>query len=127
MPRILVVEDDPLTLQVLQTVLTEEGYTVVPATDGRAALDYLGSCGPFQPDAIVLDLYLPAVDGMEVAGAYRQMPVRHAPIVVLSAAYDVRQRAAELRAAGALTKPMELDAFLAQVQAAVTAQALVPS
>ncbi len=120
MPRILVVEDDPATLAVLQEVLADEGYTVIPAVDGRSALDYLGSCGPYQPDVIVLDLYLPAVDGQEVAAAYRQMPVRHAPIVVLSAAYDVLQRAVELKAAGALTKPMALDALLAQVRAAVT-------
>jgi DNA-binding response OmpR family regulator len=48
------------------------------------------------------------------------MPVRHAPILVLSAAYDALQRAVDLRAAGALTKPMALDALLAQVKAAIT-------
>jgi len=118
--RILVVEDDPATLMFLTDALESEGYQVAPASDGRAALDYLESCGRYQPDAILLDLYLPLVDGQEVAAAYGKLAVHHAPIVVVSAALDAVRRAASMRVSGALVKPVALDELLDRVRTVVT-------
>jgi CheY-like chemotaxis protein len=61
------------------------------------------------PDVILLDMKMPVMDGWELARVYRQSPGRHAPIVVMTAARDAAQRAAEVAADGHLAKPFDLD------------------
>ena len=62
-PRVLVVEDDGDIAGVLRRSLDKEGYEVRITGDGQAALD---QAGDFEPDAVVLDLGLPRLDGVEV-------------------------------------------------------------
>lgn len=119
MPRILAVEDDPPTLAFLADALMAEGYEVLTVADGQAALEYLASCGADQPDAILLDLYLPLVDGAELAEAYHRLPLPHAPIVLMSASQETRAQAITVHAAGALVKPVTLDALLAELDRVV--------
>ena len=64
---------------------------------------------------ILLDLLLPAVDGRGFAELYRELPVRHAPIVLISALPEVERLATEAGAAAGLRKPLDLDTLLATV------------
>ena len=62
MKRVLVAEDDEATRSFLVAALTDEGYLVSAAADGKAALD---RCAEVKPDLVVLDLSMPIVDGFE--------------------------------------------------------------
>jgi two-component system chemotaxis response regulator CheY len=109
---ILVVEDDQAILSTIADTLAFEGYRVVTADDGASALEVIKR----QPVALILlDMKMPVMDGWAFANAYRHQPVRHAPIVVLTAARDPAQWAAEIEATAYLAKPFDLDALLAVV------------
>ncbi|MCL6649377.1 MAG: response regulator [Chloroflexi bacterium] len=113
--RILVVEDDPTVCLVLRDALEDEGYTIRVARNGTQALAALEE---WQPDVIVLDLLLPAVNGREFRTQQLVHP-EHArvPVVLLSAVQDLPVEAARLGAAAALAKPFDLDELLATVRA----------
>jgi Amt family ammonium transporter len=82
-PRILVVEDDPTTREMLRRMLEREGWAVAEAENGEAAL---GRVAERRPDLILLDLMMPKMDGFEVIGALRSTAIwRSIPIVVLTA------------------------------------------
>jgi CheY-like chemotaxis protein len=106
---ILVVDDDEAIRTVVSLVLSDEGYEVLTAEDGRAALARLATV---QPDLILLDMRMPIMDGWELARAYRAAPRPHASIVVLTAAHDAASRAAQIDAAGYLAKPFALEDLL---------------
>ncbi|MFN2451253.1 MAG: PleD family two-component system response regulator [Candidatus Dormibacteria bacterium] len=82
--RVLVVEDDPEYLNYLRLRLGADGWEVHTATDGGAALALLSS----QPcDALICDLHMPGVDGLELCRRVRADPRHHAlPVMVLSGA-----------------------------------------
>ena len=81
--KVLVVEDEPTLLETLQYNLARQGYEVYTATDGLAALDIARR---ERPDAIVLDIMLPGLDGFEVCRVLRrEMSV---PILMLTARAD---------------------------------------
>ena len=114
--RILVVEDDAATADYVGKGLSEEGFSVERADDGRDAL-YLASDETF--DAIVLDRMLPGMDGLSVLRALRAAEV-HTPILILSALGQLDERVRGLRAGGDdyMTKPFafsELSARLANL------------
>ena len=67
-PKILVVDDVPENVRLLEAVLTPRGYEVVTANDGPAALDLVGS---EQPDLILLDVVMPGLDGYAVCSQLR--------------------------------------------------------
>jgi CheY-like chemotaxis protein len=109
---ILVVEDDPALLAVVCEVLEEEGYPVVRAMDGAAAL----RAATRQPPALILlDMRLPGLSGWDVARSLAEHDIS-APIVVMTAAQDAAAWAAEIGAAGYLAKPFELPALLDMVE-----------
>jgi CheY-like chemotaxis protein len=113
--RVLVVDDDGAVRDFLGDALRAAGYAVEAAPDAGAALDLLWSAWDDQPDVILLDLVLPAVDGRGFGELYRELPVRHAPVVLMSAVAEVEQIAAETGAAAGLRKPFGLDELLATV------------
>lgn len=116
MPRVLVVEDDLATREATALVLRGEGLEVEAVADGRAALERLRS-GP-QPDLVVLDLVMPAVDGWALREEMLLDPWLAAiPVLVCSGAPDLPARAARLRAAAVLVKPYELRDLAAQARA----------
>lgn len=109
---LLVVEDDPDLLALLELVLTEAGHSVRTASDGRVALQRVAEA---MPALILLDMRMPVMNGWEFARAFAQRHGRAAPIVVLTAAENAQLRAAEIGADGWLAKPFDLDAVLSLV------------
>jgi two-component system, OmpR family, response regulator MprA len=113
-PRVLVVEDDADIAGVLRRSLDKEGYDVRVAGDGEAALD---QAGVFEPDAVVLDLGLPKLDGVEVCRRLRNGG--DVPILILTArdAVDSRVEGLDSGADDYLVKPFEREELLARLRA----------
>lgn len=113
--RILVAEDDAEIRQALQRILSYEGYEVVTADDGAAALEAVKE---HQPTAILLDVMMPFVDGLAVCRKLRERGDR-TPVLMLTARHEVTDRVAGLDAGADdyLTKPFDLDELLARVRA----------
>lgn len=102
---VLVVDDDPMIVDFLETALEDEGYTVL-ASVGAAAIPLARSV---QPSVILLDLMMPGMDGMEVSRRLRDDPATaHIPIIVMSAADRLRATGALLPVDDRLPKPFEL-------------------
>ncbi|MFN8636425.1 MAG: response regulator [Chloroflexota bacterium] len=81
--RIVVCEDDPVILKLLQVALRETGYELLVATDGVAGFDLIER---ERPDAILTDVTMPGMSGLELADAVRaRADLAHIPIVFLSA------------------------------------------
>jgi two-component system, OmpR family, KDP operon response regulator KdpE len=112
--RVLVVDDEPQILRALRIVLREAGFDVVPAADGREALD---AAALRPPDAAIIDLVLPDEDGVEVTRALREWS--HAPIIVLSAVdeEDEKVRALQAGADDYVTKPFSPRELVARLEA----------
>jgi CheY-like chemotaxis protein len=104
-PPILLVDDDESILTTVELLLAEEGYAVVVAANGREALQRIAAQ---RPCLILLDMKMPVMDGWAFAAAYHKLPGPHAPIVVMTAAHDSQQRAAEIRADGVIAKPFDV-------------------
>jgi CheY-like chemotaxis protein len=112
MPRFLVVDDDPATVDGMSRLLADDGHTVVPFTGGAEAVKAL-SRESF--DAIVTDLEMPHVDGHAVVRAAREHQP-HACLVVATA--KAQEKWADLVNAGACIiadKPMEYDAVTKEI------------
>lgn len=113
MPKaILVVEDDEAILSTIELVLSEEGYEVLTATHGAAALDVIARCSP---GLILLDMKMPVMDGWTFAREYRARPGPRAPVVVVTAARDAAERAHEVEGDGYVAKPFDIDTLLGVV------------
>jgi len=112
--RVLVVEDDGDIADVLRRSLAMDGYEVKLAPDGETALD---SAGDFAPDAVVLDLGLPGIDGVEVCRALRSEG--DVPILMLTArdGLDDRVEGLDSGADDYLVKPFERAELLARLRA----------
>jgi two-component system, OmpR family, response regulator MprA len=111
---VLVVEDDADIAGVLRRSLDKDGYDVRVAGDGESALD---QAGDFEPDAVVLDLGLPRIDGIEVCRRLREDG--DVPILILTArdALDARVEGLDSGADDYLVKPFERDELLARMRA----------
>ena len=112
--RILVVDDNPMNVEILQGRLAAQGYEIVTAADGEEALS---AATAQQPDLILLDVNLPGVDGWAVLGELRAAAGEQTPVVVMTAGYDAQAQALETGAQGYLGKPFELDELLDAVGA----------
>jgi DNA-binding response OmpR family regulator len=109
---VLVVEDDPDLVAILEMILVETGRRVLTAREGRAALDRVGE---EMPGLILLDMRMPGMNGWEFAREFHGRHGRACPIVVVTAAENARRRAEEIGADGWLAKPFDLDEVLAMV------------
>src|SRR5947209_7717073 len=110
--HVLVIDDDEGIRETLRMVLEIEGYEVLEAPNGAAALAVLERV---QPAVILLDMRMPGMDGWEFARHYRARPGPHAPIVVVTAAANAQQWATEVQADAWLPKPFDLDQLLTAV------------
>ena len=112
--RILVVDDEAPIRRALRSALTGHGYDVEVAEGGGVALDAITT---WAPDAVVLDLMMPGVDGFEVVRQTRTWS--QVPIVVLSARGEERSKvdALDLGADDYLTKPFGIEELLARLRA----------
>lgn len=125
--KILVVDDDLLIRKLLIDALSCPEYQVIEASDGSTALDAFGK---FQPDLVILDLFMPAMDGFQVCQNIRSTTTTpHIPVIVLTALEDADsiQRAFELDVADFLFKPLRVELIKHRVKTilnkAQTAQA----
>jgi two-component system response regulator MprA len=112
--RVLVAEDDRAVRDSIERALAFEGYDVGTASDGVEALDRMKA----EPDAIVLDVMMPRVDGLDVCRELRARGDR-TPILILTARHSVADRVAGLDAGADdyLVKPFALEELLARLRA----------
>jgi two-component system response regulator MprA len=115
--KILVVDDERAVRESLRRALELEGYDIELAADGSEALSLLTGNGE-APDAVVLDLLMPGVDGLEVCRRLRRAGSR-VPVLMLTARDEVESRVAGLDAGADdyLTKPFALEELVARVRA----------
>jgi two-component system KDP operon response regulator KdpE len=115
--RILAVDDEPAIRRFLRTSLSAQGYAVLEAEDGPAALGMLRRNAV---DIVVLDLGLPGMDGLDVIRQLREQGSA-VPIIVLSSRTDEagKVKALDLGADDYVTKPFGMDELLARIRAAV--------
>jgi len=112
---ILIAEDDRSVRESLERALRFEGYTPITASDGAEALEVLTTQ---MPDAIVLDVMMPHIDGLTVCRRLRERGDR-VPVLMLTARHEISDRVAGLDAGADdyLVKPFVLDELLARLRA----------
>ncbi len=116
-PKVLIVDDEPDLRDLLVYNLQREGYTVVEAADGVEALEKAES---EQPDAIVLDVMMPGLSGLDVCRRLRENAgLRKVPILMLTAldATDDYVRGLDVGADAYLSKDVDMPVLLSQVRA----------
>jgi two-component system response regulator MprA len=116
--RILVVDDERAVRESLRRALELEGYEIELAADGREALSRLTENGDVQPDAVILDVLMPGVDGLEVCRRLRRGG-NTVPVLMLTARDEIENRVAGLDAGADdyVTKPFALEELVARVRA----------
>ncbi len=115
-PRILIADDTPANLHILQLRLSASGYEIITASDGEEAI---AAARQHQPDLILLDVMMPKIDGIEVCRQLRADPsLPFIPIIMVTARTDARDVVAGLEAGGDeyLTKPVDQAALVARVK-----------
>jgi len=117
--KILIVEDNPQNMKVVQIALRPHGYTLLEATDGEKALEVVSNGA--RPDLIIMDIQLPKMNGLEVTRRLRQIPgFSHIPIIAVTA-YAMRGDEEKIVEAGCdvyLPKPIntrELPRLVAEM------------
>lgn len=106
---ILVVDDDPSSVEIVQTYLEARGYRVVPARDGEEALARLEDA---EPDLVLLDIMMPGMDGWEVSRTIKNHPdFADVRVVMLTARSDFTDKQEGLRAGADdyVVKPVRLE------------------
>jgi CheY-like chemotaxis protein len=114
-PTILVVDDQPVNVRILQRKLEKEGLNVVTACSGVEALEQIAIS---RPSLVLLDVVMPEMDGMEVCRRLREMPgTEDLPVIFITAKDSRENKLAGLNAGGSdyITKPIDLDETLARV------------
>jgi two-component system, OmpR family, response regulator MprA len=116
--KILVVDDERAVRESLRRALELEGYQIELAADGQEALQRLETDGEDQPDAVILDVLMPSVDGLEVCRRLRRSGNR-VPVLMLTARDEIENRVAGLDAGADdyVTKPFALEELVARVRA----------
>ncbi len=117
--KVLVVDDEPPIRKLLRLGLSTQGYDILDAPSGKAALELIGQ----KPDLIILDLGLPDVDGLELLRLMREKS-EGVPIVVLSSRGEeaAKVQALDLGADDYVTKPFGMEELLARIRAALRHQ-----
>jgi adenylate cyclase len=113
--RLLVVDDVPENVRLLQAVLEAQGYEVVTATDGDAALELAASA---EPDLVLLDVMMPPPDGLAVCRRLREQPdTAVLPVIMLTASEGSEKRTAiEAGADDFIPKPFDRDELLTRIR-----------
>ena len=115
--RILVVDDEPMVRTTLGQVLADEGYVVDVAVDGSDALDRVRTA---RPDAILLDLMMPGMNGRQFLRALRDDPAcTHVPVLIMTAVHGLEVNLAAIGASAVVEKPFDVDDLLNKVALAV--------
>jgi DNA-binding response OmpR family regulator len=115
--RILVVDDEPMVRQTLAQVLADEGYLVDVATDGTTALERVHAA---RPDAILLDLMMPGMNGRQFLQALRDDDAyKTVPVLIMTAVHGLNVNLASIGASAVVEKPFAVDELLNKVALAV--------
>ena len=115
--KILYIEDDLNNAMLMKRVLEADGYSVSLAPSGNVGLD---KANQEHPDLILLDIYMPGLNGHEVARKLRQMDdTKNIPILVISASpnSDDKRLSREAGCNGYISKPIDIDRISSQVAA----------
>jgi two-component system, OmpR family, KDP operon response regulator KdpE len=117
--KVLVVDDEPPIRKLLRVGLSTQGYEILEAPNGKAALELLAQ----KPDLIILDLGLPDIQGLDLLRTIRARD-ESVPVVVLSSRGDEagKVQALDLGADDYVTKPFGMDELLARMRAALRHQ-----
>jgi len=114
--RLVVADDEPLILKLMQAALEKEGFEVRTACDGQEALEAIRA---EPPDIAVVDLWMPRKDGFSVCRELKADPgLQHLPVVILSAAGGVENRIQGLDSGADdfLTKPFSVEELIARIR-----------
>src|ERR1043165_2277008 len=115
--RVLVVDDEPMVRETLGQVLTDEGYVVDLAVDGKTALECVQ---PARPEVILLDLMMPGMNGRQFLQALRDEPgYASVPVMIMTAVHGLEVNLATLGATEGVEKPFNVDELLDKVALAV--------
>jgi len=115
-PKILVIDDQPINVQLLKRKLEREGLQVVTAHNGREGLDRIAEG---KPDLVLLDVMMPDMDGLEVCQRLQANEDTRAIPIIFITARTAKENKLEGLGVGAvdyITKPIDLDETLARVQ-----------
>ena len=118
--RILIVEDDPDNVHLLEVLFETSGYTDIHATSDARNVE--GLVGELEPDLILLDLHMPHIDGLEVMRRIQaSVPDHEIPTIVLSGdiSSEKRKIGKEVGATDFLVKPYEVSELLTKVEKAL--------
>jgi DNA-binding response OmpR family regulator len=121
MPKLLIVDDEPLTVEMLETFLQLSGYQTVAALNG---VDALLMAQLEMPDAVLLDLQLPDLNGIEVCRKLRASTCAQLPIIMITAhgSPEMRRRALEAGANAYFTKPIRFADLIAELNRLLAAR-----
>jgi CheY-like chemotaxis protein len=114
--RILVVDDDPITRRVTSAMLSINGFEV---TNGETGRDAVRLAGTSRPDAIVIDIFMPEMDGLTAIDALKADPrTRDIPVLAVSGlpSDEIAGEAVARGAAGFLQKPFPVRALIEKVR-----------
>lgn len=112
---ILYVEDEIDTRDAVSFALEQQGFRVFGVANGQTALDYLRSSPA--PCLILLDLMVPVLDGWQFMAVRARDPELMAiPVVIVSAHMSIQRQTTPLKAAGYLTKPIDMDLLFSTVR-----------
>jgi CheY-like chemotaxis protein len=110
---VLIVDDDRDIRETLAEILADEGYEVHTARNGAEGLELVASA---RPGLVLLDLFMPVMDGLEFRRHQRDDPsIADVPVVVISAAAGLERKVENLALAGWLEKQIHIDALFAIV------------
>ncbi|SON55725.1 Polar-differentiation response regulator DivK [Hartmannibacter diazotrophicus] len=116
MPTILIVEDNPMNLDMLSRRLQRKGYDIETAGDGKAGVE---AAETIRPDIVLMDMSLPVMDGWEATRSIKSNPATSAiPVIALTAhaMNSDREKALEAGCDNFETKPIDLPALLAKIE-----------
>jgi two-component system alkaline phosphatase synthesis response regulator PhoP len=119
MTKILLVDDEPITTQLLELLLSKDGYQALSVNDSRKALSV---ASVFSPDIIILDLMMPVVNGIDICKALRADPkFAKTPILFYTALGDSNNKVAayEAGATDFFTKPIHPAELRLKIKAAM--------
>ena len=112
-PKVLVIDDDPAVLDLVERILVKEGYEPLRAQSSHEGLMLAWR---IKPSAIILDVFMPEMDGWDVLGTLKaDEELKTCPVILLTVSDDV-QKGRALGAAGHLTKPINRDALLRMLE-----------
>ncbi len=121
-PRVLIVDDNPMNVELAAFVLRAAAFVVESAADADSAVLQIGT---FRPQLILMDIQMPGMDGLALTRALKADPTTRHIAVLAFTAYAMRGDEARMRAAGCdgyIAKPIDVASFAFKVRAHLTPQ-----